>query len=180
MAHLLNLYIPDSDSDCRVLDIWDISEYQHGYAIQEPTIKIKIPGSDCYYYPVFKVKGRSHYTSNTFSLTSATCAADLVDLPDGIYEVTYSLCPEDELYYTVKFMRTCATECRIMTELSPLIGSGCTKVYDTFGKDITTQRITDLYHYLSILKAAKADVKGFKFTEAEYKLNDVCTKLNLL
>lgn len=176
--HCLNLYFPEQ-TDARVQDVFDISLYDSNMSITNPSLKVNIPGSDCDFFPVFMLKGRTFLTSNSFNLTGAYCSEGLQDLPDGIYTFTYSVCPNDAVYYTVKYLRTKSTENQILNLLSSILTvSTETQQFDIYGTDITDKRILQLNSYLQLLEQAKVDVLFLRFTEAENKFDYVLQQLN--
>ncbi len=178
MAHCLNLYFPEQ-TDARVQDIFDISLYDNNMSITNVSLKVNIPGSTCDFFPLFRLKGRTFLTSNSFGLTNTTCSAGLNDLPDGIYTFTYSVCPNASVYYTVKYLRTKSTENQILNILSGILTVPTSSPqYNLYGTDITDKRIQQLNYLLQLLEQAKVDVTFLRFTEAEDKFDYVVTQLN--
>lgn len=177
--NVLGLYIPDCNLDCRILEVVDVSLYDGLTAITNPVIKINIPGSDCDFTPIFKIKGRNYYTSNTFDLTDADCSLDLINLPDGVYTLTYSICPNEEVFTQEKYLRDCITRCKVLSKLSSLLIS-CEQIFDCYGNDATSKTINELKDLLIILDTAKVDVKNNNDQLAEDKLEYVITKLNTI
>lgn len=170
--HQPRIYIDECNSDCSVLKINDISEYDSLVPITNPVLKINLPGNDTDYVVPFPLNGTGFYTINSFgSCTMGT-------LPDGIYSVTYSVCPNEELYYTKKFLRTCQTECTIYGFLANILGAGCNRVVtDQYGKDVTNAKIQELEDMLTLLETAKSDVSANKYNLACDKLNYVTGKI---
>ncbi len=178
--HLPNIYIDDScNLDCRVLAIKDISIYDPDVAITNAVIKINIPNDPCDYLPPFAVKGKSYYTTNTFKITDASCGQGLASLPDGVYKITYSVCPNEELFVNLIFLRDCQTRCVVLNQLSNIIkGGDCDIIFDGYGNNITVQRIQELRDLLTILDTAKVEAKSGKYSQAEDKLHYVNKRLN--
>lgn len=176
--HLLNLYFPEQ-VDARVQDIFDISLYNPDMSITNVSLKVNIPGSDCDYFPLFMLKGRTFLTSNSFNLTNTTCSGGLQDLPDGIYTFTYSVCPNETVYYTIKYLRTKVTENNILNLMSSIMTvPDLTTQYNLYGTNITDQRLIQLNNYYNLLQQAKVDVLYLRFTEAEDKFTYVTNQLN--
>jgi len=177
--HLLNIYVSDYETDCKVLKISDISQYDSSGDITNVTIKIIIPGLDTEFYPPFSIKSDNYYSSNTFRLTTQGCGDGLSVLPDGLYDITYSICPNESMFTRIKHLRTCVTKSRIMAYLAPLLASNCNDVVrDGYGSDITNKRKEQLKELLLILDGAVQDAKTFKYNEAVNKINYVNTILN--
>lgn len=178
--HVLGLYIDDCECDCRILKITDISIYDSEMDVTNRVLKINIPGNNnCDYLPPFPKSGTGFYSSNTFGITAASCGEGLISLPDGIYTITYSVCPNEQVFTTEKVLRTCTTRCLILNQLSNILKGNCNNiVVDGYGNDITSKRVQDLKDLLILLDTAKSDVKVHKDDQAEEKLLYVSKKLN--
>lgn len=175
MAHKPRVFIDECNSDCSVLRISDISEYDSLVAITNPVLKINLPGNNTDFVVPFPINGTGFYTTVSFGSCNTST------LPDGIYSVTYSVCPNEEVFYTKKFLRTCQTECIIYSLLANILGAGCNKVVtDCYGKDITNERIQELEDMLTLLETAKSDVGANKYSLACEKLNYVNGKIQNL
>lgn len=172
VGSVISLYIPDV-TDCRVLEIRDISQYGLGVSSSDLDLKIKIPGSSEEFHPTFKIKGSNQYTSFNFGLTGLN--GELLDLPDGIYDITYTV---DGCVYNTKVLRDCVIRCNVLGELSNFMGESCQQAFDCFGRDITPERIQSLKDLILQLDCAKVDAKRLKLAEAEEKLTKVNSELN--
>jgi hypothetical protein len=178
MQHCINLYFPEQ-TDARVLEVWDISLYNPLIKITNASLKVNIPGSNCDYFPLVMVKGRTFLTTNSFGLTGSTCSAGLNDLPDGIYSFTYSVCPNETLYYSIKYLRDNVTRNNILNQISSILSVPDQSIqYNIYGTDVTNSKLNQLRYYLLLLDTAQVDVKFLRFTEAEDKFNYVVTQLN--
>jgi hypothetical protein len=176
--HKLNLYIPEQ-TDARVMDIFDISLYDSNLSITNASLKVNIPGSDCDFFPIFTVKGRTFLTSNSFGITNTFCSTGLNDLQDGIYTFTYSVCPNDTVYYTTKYLRTKVTENTILNLMSSIMTvPENTTQYNIYGTDVTDQKLIQLNNLYNLLQQAKVDVLFLRFTEAEDKFTYINNQLN--
>ena len=58
------------------------------------------------------VKALNIYNSNGLGITRASCEDDLVDLPDGLWKVKYSICPNDQLFVERFFLKTDKIQCK--------------------------------------------------------------------
>lgn len=173
--HNLYLYIDDCETDCKVLKITDISQYDANLPIEDPTIKIIIPGVSCEFFPPFAIRSDNYYGAKTFGLAQESS----VPLPDGLYDITYSVCPNETIFTKVRHLRVCQTRARIYGYLSPLL-TNCNNamVKDGYGADITNKRIVDLKGLLTILEGAQQDAKNFKYNDALNKVNYINSILN--
>jgi hypothetical protein len=98
--------------DFKTLGIVDTSWYNPLITIETPTIEILPPGYVNAVSPFFMVKALNVYNSNGVGITKASCEEELVDLPDGLWKVKYSICPNDKLFIEKFFLRTDKLRCR--------------------------------------------------------------------
>lgn len=175
MAHKLAVYIDDCNNDCRVLTIRDISSYDSNITVTNPVLKLTIPGQDCNVFPVWMFSHTNYFTSASLGLTSGVCSESLIDLPDGLYDYTYSVCPNEEVFVRGSFLRTCQTECLIYTLLGNTIKNRLCKNNNTCGCSENEQLLKDL---LLILKSGKSDALEGRLLEACSKYSYVSERLN--
>ena len=90
----------------KTFGILDVSIYNILIPIENVEIEIYAPGYVYPAKPVFLSKSLNIFNSNNTGLTKATCEEDLVDLPDGIWKVRYSICPNDKLFIHKTWLRT--------------------------------------------------------------------------
>jgi hypothetical protein len=86
----------------KTLGVADISTYPDTPPVQAPTIEITIPGFGLVSIP-FTPNEFNVFNSGILELTEPT--EDLVDIPDGVYTLTYSVSPAFENYITKTIMR---------------------------------------------------------------------------
>jgi len=111
MVSRLNFDIIDTH-DFKTLGIVDTSWYNPDMAIETPTIEIQAPGYVYAASPFFMVKALNVYNSNGLGITKASCEDELVDLPDGLWKIKYSICPNDKLFIEKFFLKTDKIMCR--------------------------------------------------------------------
>ena len=58
------------------------------------------------------IKALNIYNSNGLGITKASCEEDLMDLPDGLWKVKYSICPNDKLFIERFFLKTDKIQCK--------------------------------------------------------------------
>lgn len=172
MAHQLDLYFSEPEIDCNVISVTDVSLYDPLLSVQNPTLRLKVPGSDDFICVTFKLKGTTYITSNSLGLTAAACGIDLLSLPDGVYEFEYSVCPNDEVIIRPRLLRDCQTRNAILGRLTCIILQDCCedKILDQFGRDITKQTLQVLRDLLVILDIARVDCQNLRYKEADNKL----------
>jgi len=111
MVSRLNLDIIDTH-DFKTLGIVDTSWYNELITVETPTIEILPPGYTVAASPFFMIKALNIYNSNGLGITKASCEEELIDLPDGIWKVKYSICPNDQLFIEKYFLKTDQIQCR--------------------------------------------------------------------
>lgn len=94
------LVIPTLSS--KTIGINDISTYPLSPPIQAPSIKITVPGFSPIFLP-FTPNDFNVFNSGSLELT--TLGEDLSPIPDGIYEITYSVIPAYLNFVTKSIMR---------------------------------------------------------------------------
>lgn len=89
----------------KILIVKDASWYNPEIAVTNARIDLQYPGSTDYFsIPVGK---NFNYVinSNTLNITNVTHSDNLSELPDGIWTIKYSICPNDELFVEYTFLR---------------------------------------------------------------------------
>lgn len=119
MVSRLNFSIQDTH-DFKTLGIVDTSWYNPDITIETPTIEILAPGYVWAASPFFMVKALNVYNSNGLGITKASCEQELVDLPDGLWKIKYSICPNDKLFIEKFFLKTDKIQCRFSHALLSL------------------------------------------------------------
>jgi hypothetical protein len=112
MVSRLNVDITDTH-DFKTLGIADVSWYNPDITIETPTIEILPPGYVHAASPFFMVGALNIYNSNGVGITKASCEEELVDLPDGLWKIKYSICPNDKLFIEKFFLKTDKIQCKL-------------------------------------------------------------------
>ena len=92
----LDLYIPET-YNVNTLTVQDNSIYDEGYEVANQIVEIKPPGKDCY-IPFYVTNNDcpwkiSVYDCILLQLCKQGCSSIAAALPDGIYEIKYSIDP---------------------------------------------------------------------------------------
>mgnify|MGYP003619271391 FL=1 len=111
MVSKLNFNIVDTH-DFKTLGVVDTSWYNPDITVETPTIEILPPGYTVAASPFFMIKALNVYNSNGLGITRASCEEDLVDLPDGLWKIKYSICPNDKLFIEKFFLKTDKIQCK--------------------------------------------------------------------
>lgn len=104
----LNLDIKVSNcSSCENLVIEDHSYYLT--TPERPSIQIQLPGFNTTWTFDFTPEKTNIFNSYSFGVSPTSC---LSELPDGLYTIKYMICPYDQLYQTVYYVRQCKAQCQ--------------------------------------------------------------------
>lgn len=98
--------------DFKTLGILDTSWYNPDITVETATIEILAPGYARAVSPLFIPGALNVYNSNGTGVTQASCEEELQDLPDGIWKIKYSICPNDKLFIEKYFLKTDKIRCR--------------------------------------------------------------------
>lgn len=118
MSHKLRLLVSDK-SDCdNLLIISDISTYDAHLWIKQPLLQVKTP-KECEFIvlPFFEKQREQFYTS--IDLQINTCETTL---PDGLYEINYSVSPHSSCNITERHFRICQLRNSIVAKMSTSFG----------------------------------------------------------
>ena len=130
----LNLDITVEEcSSCKNLVIRDDSHYLD--TPENPTVTISLPGYSTAKVLSFDYSKINIYNSYTLGLSSSAQTTDLIDLPDGVYTITYAICPYDELNVKVYHLRACLAWCRFDKAVKALFDS-CYNVDQNLSKKL--------------------------------------------
>jgi hypothetical protein len=98
--------------DFKTLGVLDTSWYNAKIKVENPTIEILPPGYKLAASPFYMVNALNIFNSNSVGITHASCEEELIDLPDGIWKIKYSICPNDKLFIERIFLKTDKIRCR--------------------------------------------------------------------
>jgi hypothetical protein len=154
--------------DCKTLSILDTSYYP--VTPESPTLVIEVPGFKEIQFP-FQVGQVNIFNSYSLALSSSNTISSLLDLPDGLYTLTYSVCPNDELYTVKNHLRTCKLEYKFAQEFAKTVNV-C---------DIDSKFMKELQRIEVLIEGAKANAKVCnpeKAVELYKKAKELLDRLN--
>lgn len=111
MITKLDLNIIDTHN-FKTIGIADVSIYNNDIAVENVLIEITPPGFKNSVSPFFMAKGLNIYNSNNVGLTKSSCEEELIDLPDGLWKIKYSICPNDKLFIEKIYLKTDKIQCK--------------------------------------------------------------------
>jgi hypothetical protein len=111
-------------------------------------------------------------TAQDFKLVNYhTCNCDMMDLPDGLYIVNYSICPNDLVYVEYNYLRQTKVYKKYFSKLCSLQLLGCE------GNNKTAEIIKKLKNIEMYLQAAKAYVEECGAPQRGLELQEYAIKL---
>jgi len=154
-------------SNCKYLSILDCSQY-----ITKPenaSLDITIPGFSNPIRCSFDYGEVNVYNSGLLGITGAD--STLLNLPDGIYTITYRICPLDVLYITKKIIRVCELECKYLT-LYAKVALDCSSTPSEFDK------LNKIKVYIESAKAHGSICNYLKAAEFIQKANSLLLEID--
>lgn len=170
----IDFFILDNNNP-KTIVILDQSNYLE--IPEKPVYGIKLPGYNNTIIVPYIIDKINIVNSNTLSLTNAPCHTALMDLPDGVYEITQMVCPYDQLYKTKLYLKTTKLECSYdKLLLDQNFNSTCLPI------NILEK---ELIHIDILIQSAKAEARAYnpikaqnKYTAALEAINQLQKKLN--
>lgn len=104
MITQLDFYIEEL-LNSKLLIVQDCSWYNPEILVTNGKLDIKFPGSDLFFTVSVGKDFKYVINSNTLNITNVLDFKSLKDLPDGIWTIKYSICPNEELFVEYTFLR---------------------------------------------------------------------------
>lgn len=150
--HQLSLEVPDTNN-CSVFRIFDTSIYSNSLDITCNKLEITSPGFN---KPVViePIEGFNLILNGcTLGIQQSNCGTISERLPDGIYNIKYSVSPNDKVYVEYNYLRVCMTLNKYFNELCKLELAACEPQADV------KEKLAELRLIKSFIDAAKAKVE---------------------
>lgn len=161
--HVLNFDILDTGNP-KTLVFLDESEYME--QPERPLLEVVMPGFDKYFLVNIEASKVNTFNSNTLNLTAVLKQDFLTNLPDGIWDFRYKICPYDKVFTCKKHMRTALLNEKLALLHSKIDLSDCDTKDD---KDLEK----DLFRIYSLIEGAKAVVNiNAKKAQSYYQIAD--------
>jgi hypothetical protein len=100
-----------STHNIKTIGIADSSSYEPNFIITSPTLEITPPGNQKISIP-YVARSVNIFNSNNLGITNCTNEDLLSPLPDGIYQLKYSIQPSLSNYVEKSFFRVDALKCK--------------------------------------------------------------------
>lgn len=127
----------------------DSSEYY--IEPERPLLEVTLPGYDKYFLVNVVARKVNTFNSNTIGLTEVLITDDLVELPDGVYQFRYKVCPYEFYNVDKVFFRTTLIEKKLSSLYTQIEASDCSKKSDELVQE-------DLVEIHILIEGAKAVV----------------------
>lgn len=146
----LNIDIKKS-FDCRTLIVEDISIYDDIDEIDNIILEIKPPGKDCFIsFDLYKNWTNKTLNCSLLQTCCTDCPASFSVLPDGVYDLKYSINPNLKTIVEFSHLRTCQLEKRYMQILCNFYSDKC-----QYSKSEQNKLIEQLYDIFFNIESAK-------------------------
>lgn len=169
MRHNLKIQVQDIYLDSRYIKVSDWSVYNPQLALTNRVLKLLIPGREVPVITTLPASDSLIYNSRILKLSKV-----VEDLPDGLWEVTYSACPNEKLFDKVYHFRTTV----LTNNLYGMIAKSFTCKQTSYDKDFVQATLM-----LKALKANSIDnynsIKAYElYSDIQRTLENVRTKLD--
>lgn len=167
--HNLSLIFPDSTT-CDKLTIQDSSCYNLNFPVVNTVLEIKVPGTCCFI--TFSLN--TGWCSKTFNCQDLKicCANECMILPDGNYEVKYSVDPNLQTMVEYNYFRICQLWNSYIIKVCELRLSKC-----DFTKKEYKKKLDNLYYIRNMILDSKILAEECLNIEEAYKLYDEAKNL---
>lgn len=154
------LHLSFDNSDPKIIGIRDNSIYNPDVTICDPYLVVVAPGFQTAYAVDVTPNNYHPVNSNSLGLTTASNYSDMINLPDGVYYVKYSIQPHDKMYREYWFYRTSALRCDFNQALLSLHLDTCTT-----SRTLIDERTDELMLADFHLRAAEANINDTEANE---------------
>lgn len=173
--HKLNLDINRSATNCRFLTIQDASIYNSEFPVNNIILEIKPPLKNCY----FSTTLLSGWCSKTLDCLffDLCCEGDCITvLPDGLYEIKYSIEPNIQTMVEFSHFRVCQLWNNYIKALCIYFSKKCD--YSKSEKKAKEQELEDIRFLIeaSVYEAedcSNTDMAYILYEEANQKLKNL-------
>lgn len=159
MISQLDIYVDTQLLNPKILVVKDASFYNPDIEVSGGFIEIQYPGSNNYVSFDVLSGFTEILNSNTLGITNVNSASNLADLPDGIYTIKYAICPYDELFVELTFLRNTLQLIDYVNAYCKLDLNKCSvKDYD--------KALSELQQIYALIKAAEYSAYCCKYEQA--------------
>jgi hypothetical protein len=155
---ILALTFPEG-ADSTLLLVTDASLYAE--TAVNPMLDIRMPGYTSYRSVPFIPNKTNTYTARTLGIQPINTDEALTELPDGVYEIVYRMCPYEETYKKFYWLRDDSYRCLYLTVMSSWLDRGLESMPKTVSNYMTNADI-----YLSAAHISAGN--GYVTTASKY------------
>jgi hypothetical protein len=150
--HQLSLDIAETNNTC-ILRIYDSSIYSEMIDVECGSLQIIVPGFNLPVVLNVEKNFSRNISSCDLFLQTKNCGTDCTPLPDGVYNIRYTVAPSDKVYVEYQYLRTTQLLEKYYKQLCNLELAACEPDADI--KD----QLKELRLIKSFIDAAKAKVE---------------------
>jgi hypothetical protein len=121
--HKLDLIIPHN-KNCKTLVVQDASIYDSNFPVTNIILEIKPPGQSCF-IPFTLLAGWCSKTFNCVDFNLCCIGDDVSVLPDGIWEIKYSIDPNVSTMIEANHMRVCQLMSTYIKTIGVFLSNKC-------------------------------------------------------
>lgn len=159
MISQLDIYVDNELLNPRILVVKDASFYNPDIEPSGGFIELQYPGSEDYISFDIASGFVEIINSNTLGITNTQSSKNLADLPDGIWTLNYSICPNDELFVEYTFLRNVLQKIKYANAYCKLDLNKCSK------RDYENL-FAELKEIWNLIKAAEYSAYCCKYSKA--------------
>ena len=102
--HILSLEIP-TVANCEIFSVRDTSQYTALLPVDCPELLITTPGFNSPALVVVTPNFNLNLTGCDLGVQTVDCGTNVIELPDGVYVIKYSVAPNDKVYVEYNHLR---------------------------------------------------------------------------
>ncbi len=112
--------------NCKTLKIEDESIYDSHLEVDNVILEILPPGKTCFIqFPLSKYWGSKLFNCSLLELCCVDCPSSMSELPDGVYDMKYSIAPNIKTLVEFSHLRVCQLETRYSQILCKFFSNKC-------------------------------------------------------
>lgn len=167
MKSLIKSFVIPS-TDCKTISIVDTSIYNNEIPVTDSIFRITLPNSTKYVDVVYVPSSVTHINSNTLKFTNTLDFENLICLPDGVYHIRQSICPNDKLYNEYMYLNVCNL-------YNKIVDCACSLVCEDPKLIKLAQLKMDLSIAQDLVNICGNEIKGVTiYNHVQYEISKLC------
>jgi len=162
---------PQNGTDCRTLRIRDTSVYENKENVFNAILEIKIPGESCFKAFDVSLGFDMIFNCKSLNICCETCPEGFTDLPDGNYELKYSVAPNETTMVEFNYFRNCSQFKKYLNKSCELFSNKSSDTPKEFKK-----KVEALYELKELINSAKYSAEDCLDVDGALELYDEANK----